>query len=380
MSKHVIRFSGHAPIPGRARYSPFLRYVLDALVDGCQQATRLRLEGRSTAPGTVPAWLEQAASFLVLGIDTDELVLDASPLGERIDDKQWRTHAFADVDPARSSLELLEDSLEHAIVGREDSDRYDRHLIGTLESFGRLFQYGVDAIEVINGRTLRLDAAAVKEIRALRSRTPEDRQGTITGLLEMIQNSDRRFSLILPSGELVRGVATAPAIRSEHLHALFAKPVVVSGTIRYRPAGTVLRIEAEHIQEADPEEQGASSDIEAELRMLFEEGRVEEARRRVAEEIARGREEEVRVWASLLAPPTAQTRPASGRGDVEANRAWLREHRHEHRGAWVALRDGQLVDSDRSLRELRSRLRAQGVEAEVFLTKIEAASDDPTRA
>lgn len=380
MSKHIIRFSGESASEGRVRYSPFLRHVLDALVDGCQQATRLRLEGRSTAPGTVPVWLERAASFLILELDPDALVLGAAPLTETIDDKQWRTRAFADVDPTRSSFELLEDSLEHAILGRDDSDRYDRHLIGTLESFGRLFQYGVESIEMINGRTLRLDAAAVKEIRALRSRTPEDRHGTLAGTLEMIQHSDRRFSLTLPSGEIVRGVASSPSIRSEDLRALFARPVLVTGTIRFRPAGTILRVEAEQIQAAEEAKATPTGDIEAELRRLFEEGRIVEARRRVAEEIAQGREAEVKVWASLLAPPRVQVSPRGTLSDFDADRAWLRDHGHEHQGAWIALRDGELVDSDRSFRALLDRLRARGVEEQVFLTKMEEAGDEPTQA
>jgi len=39
--------------------------------------------------------------------------------------------------------DLFEDSLEDALAGREDSDRYDRPLMETLEGLGRLFRYGV---------------------------------------------------------------------------------------------------------------------------------------------------------------------------------------------------------------------------------------------
>lgn len=40
-----------------------------------------------------------------------------------------------------------------------------------------------------------------------------------------------------------------------------------------------------------------------------------------------------------------KTVPASGRGDLHANQAWVEAHRTEYANEWVALRDGKLVSS-----------------------------------
>lgn len=53
----------------------------------------------------------------------------------------------------------------------------------------------------------------------------------------------------------------------------------------------------------------------------------------------------------ILRPPRVV--PASGRKvDVQANRAWLLEHRDEYKGRWVALLDGQLLADSASVDSL----------------------------
>lgn len=50
------------------------------------------------------------------------------------------------------------------------------------------------------------------------------------------------------------------------------------------------------------------------------------------------------------------TIPASGRGDFVANMNWINARRDKFKGQWVALRDGGLVDNDKSLVTLQNRL------------------------
>jgi hypothetical protein len=99
-----------------------------------------------------------------------------------------------------------------------------------------------------------------------------------------------------------------------------------------------------------------------ELRRLVEAGRVDEARRRLGEAIAGGATaSELGGWPAvllshLLPERKAVSLPGTGRGDFVANMKWLDAHREEHRGEWVAMRDGALVDSDRSRAALTERL------------------------
>ena len=206
MAEHTFFLGGHG-----ARYvehAPLLRDLLDLLVDGCQQATRLYVDGRSTAPGVVPSWLESAASFDVTSLHGHTIKLAAPPLADVGGEGSPRDELFSAAPPGKSSLDLLEDSLEDALEGRADSVRYDPPLMATLEGFGRLARHGVEEIQVINGRTLRIDRRGIEAIRSLRSRTPQDRRVLVAGKLETIRHSDRAFTLVLPSGEALRGVAT----------------------------------------------------------------------------------------------------------------------------------------------------------------------------
>ena len=82
MSQTIIRVTGPTAKGPRVD-GPMLRDLLDALVDAVQQAVRLRAEGRSRAPGAVPAWLEKAAAFDVeLRSGSTQLALTAAALGD----------------------------------------------------------------------------------------------------------------------------------------------------------------------------------------------------------------------------------------------------------------------------------------------------------
>lgn len=94
-------------------------------------------------------------------------------------------------------------------------------------------------------------------------------------------------------------------------------------------------------------------------------GRIWCARLFEAEQLlARGRVQEARLAAGggagslsrALQPPASELRPASGKGLFARNLAWLRLHRDEHVGKWVALYNGELVDSDASRVALQKRL------------------------
>lgn len=369
MARHVFHFTGTHASSVNVAQGPFLRTLLNVLVEGCQRATRLRVDGRSTVPGTPPAWLETAASFDVADIGHDSVLLTSYPLSQltrRFDQREM----FSSIDPSRSCLDLLEDSLEDALLGRENSDRYDHQLMETLEEFERLFRFGVDKIEVINGRSLLVDHSSLESIKRLRSSTPGDQPVQFTGKLETIRHSDRAFVLVLDSGIKLWGIAGSNAIKPTDLAELFGKRALVEGTAKFRPSGTILRIEADRIVDASTTTAKLTG-VREELRRLVEEGRVDEARSLVNRESHGDGWAELKALSNLLALPSASSQEISGRGDFDRNAGWLREHGKAHRGEWVALRDGSLVDHDRNFLSLRQRLIATGVERTVFCTKVE---------
>ena len=122
-----------------------LRDLLDVVVDGCQQAVRLNVEGRSTAKGKPPAWLERAATFEVVALHEGStvLVVEAPSLAEAAPEHFGQPDLFRTVDPAQSCLDLLEESVRDAVAGRVESDAYDDGLVRTFEEFSRVLRHGV---------------------------------------------------------------------------------------------------------------------------------------------------------------------------------------------------------------------------------------------
>jgi hypothetical protein len=106
------------------------------------------------------------------------------------------------------------------------------------------------------------------------------------------------------------------------------------------------------------------------VRRLVEAHRVDEARRYIEDRRGRG-DTTLESWAELLAPPVVRSLPAQGRGDFVANMRWVRENREQFLGCWVALREGQVVGADRTLRALCDRLKGSGQLDDTLVVKVE---------
>lgn len=261
MPEYTIYLYGLSPadhgLPGRV-----VRHLLDVLDEGARGAVRLRLEGRSTAPGTPPAWLEQASAFDLIGFarEAPGVRLRGPTLREALPDRFAQGTLFPVVDPDDSAIGLFSESLADALHGREDSDALDEGLLKTLMMLHALFQRGVAAIEIRNQRrerAVRVPQAALERIQQLYRSTPAPRRVRLAGWIDAIRYSDRGFTIRLESGRQLRGVLTEGP--PETLAAFFGKPAILSGVAYFRPSGAVQRVEAETLRAATPEEISAWS-------------------------------------------------------------------------------------------------------------------------
>jgi hypothetical protein len=69
-----------------------------------------------------------------------------------------------------------------------------------------------------------------------------------------------------------------------------------------------------------------------------------------------GDDREVQRFARILAAPTRVAGESSPDPSNRINREWLKTHAGEYTGQWVALRDGHLVGTANSLRELTGKV------------------------
>ena len=66
-----------------------------------------------------------------------------------------------------------------------------------------------------------------------------------------MRHSERVFTLILKSGAHVRAVFPGDGVDLSALAGLWGRDVVVTGVGKFRPSGSLLRIEAEQVERAD---------------------------------------------------------------------------------------------------------------------------------
>jgi len=71
-------------------------------------------------------------------------------------------------------------------------------------------------------------------------------------------------------------------------------------------------------------------------------------------------------YARLFAPTRTATRTLPPNPTLTANREWLKSHRSEYRGQWIAIRNGELLETASSLEELIARV---GDTTNVLLTR-----------
>jgi hypothetical protein len=85
----------------------------------------------------------------------------------------------------------------------------------------------------------------------------------------------------------------------------------------------------------------------------------------------------LRHWDHVLAPGIARTIARPPVRDPRPDYEWLKAHRHEHPGCWIAVYEGELVCADPDPEVVLSALRRRGLEFEVPLwPQGPAAADD----
>lgn len=180
MAERIIRLVGHAA-PGARLRAILLRDLLDVLIEGTRRALRLRIEGRSTAPGTPPAWLDEAAAFEVIGLNqaNAEVILDVPNLGDAFPSMFHQGDLFR-VSGQHRAFDVLIASIENAARGPAESNLLDGGLLETLTGFDRIFQKGVESIAFRGGSPCVLRAEHLARIRQLASNTPKTKRPQLT--------------------------------------------------------------------------------------------------------------------------------------------------------------------------------------------------------
>lgn len=143
------------------------------------------------------------------------------------------------------------------MAGDKEAEVFDQPLLERFQNLSGLLSSEITHIQVTSDepgsppadRPLKIEAGRLATIDGLICSTPSPQRVRLAGKLDMIQHSDRHFSLQLESGQKVKGVAET--VGQNELATHWGEDVVVHGTASFRPSGTVLLVAADEIEEAD---------------------------------------------------------------------------------------------------------------------------------
>ncbi len=218
-------------------------------------ATRLRCEGASTLPGKRPAWLDCMDDMRYRGHEPDG---DAMLLHFRVPNlgdaapELFRQQTLFDLYPPAefTSLDILAETLGDVERENADSDRLDKPLLNRISKLRSCFTHGFETVQFTDSiapkRATNLNIGVLDTAERWTSTPPKEQEARLVGTLDTVVWSSRGFVLVTSDNIRVRGVLAEgdQALLKEWL----GKQVLVHGRAVFRPSGSLLRIEARHIE------------------------------------------------------------------------------------------------------------------------------------
>lgn len=236
-----------------------LKAVAGVLTEGAERALRLAIEGQSIKKGPAPAWLSNSTDFILAGISkgSTALVIDAPTLGDAARDQisqmdLWHTPPEA----GDTALTILSQSLHDASSEKLESERYDTGVLDVLLNVKQLLRDEGLSIRLISDKrpdeNFVLDSAALNAIQKVKQATPEPQAILVSGVLDSIVHSKKRFQLTMKDRGTVQGKIDENAVPVEHLRKLWGQQVAIKGIVHFKASGKPRFLEAQMIEASQP--------------------------------------------------------------------------------------------------------------------------------
>ena len=244
---------------GRRLPPQALGHALTAIPAVVRQSVSMAFRGRSRVRGPRPRWLKAAADLRFIdhqGDDASVLYFEAPTLGEAAAElyqqqEFWSTRP----DPSLTGLDLFGDVVRDVAAHNEDSDRFDKSLLGNLAGFKNVLNGTFHDVRLDTTRPdvppAVINPQVILTAQEFQATTPLPQRVRVVGTLDMVRASTQSFALRLDDGQEVRGVLVSGSIVDAAAH--LNHRVLVLGQAVYRASGRLLRIDADEIREAGGE-------------------------------------------------------------------------------------------------------------------------------
>ncbi len=256
--EHTFELRGKEGLGAKPRpelIGPVLTNLHGTLLD----TVRMGFLRSSRTPGRIPHGLKLATDVRYLGhtegpkqatvlrFEVPRFV-DAAP-------ELFEQAHFWDIGPKpdETAFDLLSRALVDVRCMAKDSARFDHALLNRFARFRRVLGHGLDVIALNDANTpSQIDAELSDAAESLYRQTPPPRRVRISGRLDMLGVSRRVLGLLLEGRTAVNAVWTGE--RFTDLAKYLDHQVVIEGIAQFRPSGSLLRIDAESIDEASADD------------------------------------------------------------------------------------------------------------------------------
>ena len=223
-------------------------------------AVSMALRKRSKTRGRLPDWLLRASDIRFIGFGgngSTQLQFEVPSLGSAAKEIYAQRELFESSRPSedKTGLDLLMQVIQDIELDKADSETFDPQLLTQVSRFNRFFKSSPFSSFHVTGS----NASQIKEVivnlethekcQRLYGSIPKPQRVRIVGVLDGIEASTQRFSLLLDSGDRIPGVF--PEELSDSMQELWRTRTLVIGSAVYRVSGNLLRIEADSIESGE---------------------------------------------------------------------------------------------------------------------------------
>jgi len=254
MINYKIKVKGLKSRPGTISLTA-LKTIIDVVLDGSSKVLRLASEGESTKKGRAPTWLSKCTEFTVTGIyeGSTTVEIEAPTLQEALPEEiQKKDEWYTVPNPQDTAISLLARSVKDTISEQLESENYDIGVLNAILSADPLISDYATEIELVSEErtedNFRLGSLELEKIRNLKKNSPEPKAIIVSGLLNTIEHSTKRFKLLLKDGEVIQGTIDPSNITDEDMRNFWGKHVTIKGTMHFKFSGRPRLIEAEMIK------------------------------------------------------------------------------------------------------------------------------------
>lgn len=237
--------------------------VFTHLHDTLQDAVRMGFLHSSRARGRISASLRAAADVRYIG---------HSSVSERVTLLHFEVPTFGSAagkffgqkllwddgpQPDQTAFELLGAALGDVRNRRKESNRFDPALLRRIGSYRRVLKQGIESIglpDTILVDVGQIDSVAVVAASELCAATPSTRRVRVVGRLDVMGASQAVLKLEIKTGVVVTALWEG-SLLVEELKDYFNRDVVLEGAGVFRPSGSLLRVDANAIAFAGPQDE-----------------------------------------------------------------------------------------------------------------------------